>query len=212
MKPLIIINLKTYETGTGKKAVKLAKISSKFDNIVLCPQPTDIKEISKYVETYAQHIEPVGFGSNTGSILPEAVKQAGAKGTLLNHSERRLNSGVLEKSIKRAKECGLKVILCVQTPSEAKRYALFNPDYIAYEPPELIGGDISVSTSKPEVITKVVMAVKSVNPKIKVLVGAGVKNREDVQKSLELGAVGVLLASGVTKARDPEKVIKDLVC
>ncbi|MBW6451545.1 MAG: triose-phosphate isomerase [DPANN group archaeon] len=217
MKPLIVINLKTYENGTGYKAKELALIAQEItdarnSNIIFAVQATDIYNISQSVKypIYAQHIDAIPFGSHTGYILPESVKESGAAGTLLNHSERKITLENLEKSIKRAKDLGLIIIACADTPDEAEAIAAFSPDYIAVEPPELIGGDISISTSKPEVITETIKLVRKVNPDIKILVGAGIKTGKDVKKALELGAVGILLASGVTQAKDPKKVLEDL--
>ncbi|MCK4809144.1 MAG: triose-phosphate isomerase [Candidatus Aenigmarchaeota archaeon] len=218
MKPLIVINLKTYETGTGKKALNLAKLAEEVSistgsKFIFCVQPTDIRAISSQVKIpiYAQHIDPITYGSNTGYILPESVKSAGAKGTLLNHAERKIDHKILKTSISIAKDKGLKVIACADSVKEANQIAHFSPDYIAIEPPELIGGDISVSTAKPQIITGTIDAVKKVDLNIKVLVGAGIKTSLDVKKSVELGAAGVLLASGVTRAKSPKKVMQDLV-
>jgi len=85
------------------------------------------------------------------------------------------------------------------------------PAFIAVEPPELIGGDISVTSADPSIVSDTVAAVKSVNPNVRVLCGAGVKNGEDVAMAIKLGAEGVLLASGVTKANDVDSVLADLV-
>ncbi|NOQ37767.1 triose-phosphate isomerase, partial [archaeon] len=207
-----------YETGTSKKALNLAKLAEEVSistgsKFIFCVQPTDIRAISSQanIPVYAQHIDPITYGSNTGYILPEAVKSSGAKGTLLNHAERKIDHNILKTSISMAKGKGLTVIACADSVKEAKEIAHFSPDYIAIEPPELIGGDISVSTAKPQIITGTIDAVKKVNPKIKVLVGAGIKTSLDVKKSAELGAAGVLLASGVTKAKSPKKVMQDLV-
>ncbi len=210
---MIITNFKTYESATGDAALALAMIHDKVAketgaDIRIAVQAADLYRIAQAVSipVYAQHIDPVGFGSNTGHILPEAVEAAGAKGTLLNHSERRLERDVIQKSIERAKELGLEVVLCAQDPEEGASFVDLDPTLIAVEPPELIGGDISVSTAQPEIVSD---AAKLINDKC--LVGAGVKNGADVKKSLELGAKGVLLASGVTKASDPEEVLLDLV-
>ena len=86
-------------------------------------------------------------------------------------------------------------------------YVLQRGDLIAVEPPELIGGDISVSKAEPEVIERSVQMLGQ----NRVLVGAGVKNSDDIRIALSLGASGVLLASGVTKAPDPYAVLMDLV-
>jgi len=211
--PIIIVNFKTCESATGENALKLARIHEKVScetgiSFAICVQASDIYRISQSVDipVFAQHIDAVTYGSHTGHVLPEAVKQAGGYGTLLNHAENQLPPDVLEMSIKRAKEAGLFTCVCANTPEMAVEIAKFNPDLIAVEPPELIGGDISISNAKPEVIENAVSMVKNV----KILVGAGVKTSEDVKKAIELGAFGVLLASGVTKAKNPYEVLTDL--
>jgi triosephosphate isomerase len=211
--PSIIVNFKTYESATGQNALELAKIHEKVAkqeniSIAVCVQLADLQKIAYEVEipVFAQHIDPVNYGSNTGHVLPEAVKQANAFGTLLNHSENQISIETIQKSIKRAKEAGLYTILCADTPEKGREISEFNPDLIAVEPPELIGGDTSVSSAKPEVIKKSVELIGEG----KLLVGAGVKNAQDVKTAIELGASGVLLASGVTKADNPEEVLVDL--
>jgi triosephosphate isomerase len=211
---MIITNFKTYESATGQAAFKLGKIHEAVAketgaDIRICVQPVDLAWLSHElsIPVYAQHIDPVAYGSHTGHILPENVKEAKAAGTLLNHSERRLERDILQASIQRAKEVGLEVIVCAKDPQEGAGFLEFDPDLIAVEPPELIGGDISVSTAQPEIVSNAAKLIGSE----KLLVGAGVKNGEDVRKSLELGARGVLLASGVTKADDPKAVLMDLV-
>lgn len=210
---MIITNFKLYESATGDKALALAKIHEEVAketgaDIQVSVQPIDLARISQEVDipVLAQHIDPKNFGSGTGHILPESVKMAGAVGTLLNHSERRLEREVLKESIKRAKENGLTTVVCAESPEEGASFLEFDPDFIAVEPPELIGGDISVSTSQPEIIENASKLIGSE----KLLVGAGVKNGTDVKTCIELGAKGVLLASGVTKADDPKAVLMDL--
>lgn len=211
---MIITNFKTYESATGEAAVRLAKIHEEVAretgaDIQVAVQAVDLAMVSAAVKipVHAQHIDAVGFGGYTGHILPESVKQAGAAGTLLNHSERRLTREVLAASIKRAKELGLITIVCAKDPEEGASFLEFEPDLIAVEPPELIGGDISVSTAQPDIIKNAAKLIGS----DKLLVGAGVKNGEDVRIAIKLGARGVLLASGVTKAKDPKAVLMDLV-
>ncbi|MBU1446265.1 triose-phosphate isomerase [Patescibacteria group bacterium] len=211
--PVIIVNFKAYESAVGEKAVELAKIHETVSRetgvtFAVCVQAVDLQAVVNAVSipVFAQHIDPISFGSGTGHVLPEAVKAAGAYGTLLNHAERQIPENVIEESIKRAKELGIATVVCANTPEMGARLAKYNPDFIAVEPPELIGGEISVSTAQPEVVKKAVDLIGDG----KVLVGAGVKNGEDVKIAIELGAVGVLLASGVTKAVDPYSVLKDL--
>ena len=156
MKPMVLINLKTYEQGTGKAALSLARkadaVARKTKaNIVLAVQPTDLARIAGEVgiPVYAQHVDPVNPGSHTGSILPEAVKEAGARGTLINHSERNIPLESIGECVARCKELGLVTVCCADTPLKAGQIAKFLPDFIAIEPPELIGGKVSVSTAKP---------------------------------------------------------------
>ena len=212
---LIITNFKTYETALGTEAIKLAKIHEEVSKIEpdtafgVAPSALDLENICMEcpgISVFAQHVDDAGLGSATGKIPPVFVKKLGATGTILNHSENRLSREYLEKCIKRAKEAGLKVIVCAETAEEGESFLEFDPDFIAIEPPELIGGDISVSTANPELIKDAVKRIGS----NKVIVGAGVKNAEDVRIAKKLGASGILLASGVTKAKDPRAVLIDL--
>lgn len=215
MKPVIILNFKTYEQATGKNAVKLAKICQQVArrakaDIRIAVQPTDLAAVVKAVKipVYAQHIDSCSYGKFTGFVTAEAVKAVGAKGTLLNHSEHRLKIDELEECVKQAKKLGLVVVLCANDPLVGQALAALKPDFIAVEPPNLIGGAISVSEAEPAVIKDI---IKRIGKREKVLVGAGIHTGKDVKVAKELGAMGVLLASGVTTAKDPRKVLKDLV-
>ncbi len=215
--PLILTNFKTYESATGAKALALAKIHQKVSDetgvqLAVAVQLADLAAVAAVVSipVFAQHVDAIGYGANTGYVLPEAVKAAVAYGTLLNHSEHQLDLDTLRESIARAQEAGLFVIACAQDNVEAEKVLAMGPNLIAVEPPGLIGGDISVATAQPELI-KASVAIGGGRDNRIILVGAGVKNSEDVRVSLELGACGVLLASGVCKAADPEAVLRDLV-
>jgi len=215
---MLIINLKSYIETIGKRGLDLLEAAEKVAeeygiDIVIAPQFTDIYLLSKNakkVKIFAQHIDPIEPGAYTGYILPEAVKEAGAVGTLINHSEKPMRIMDIEKAINIAKRLGLITVVCANDNIVGAAVAKFNPDYIAVEPPELIGTGISVSTARPEIIINSVKMIKESNPNIKVLVGAGISNREDVKKALELGAEGVLLSSAVTKANNFYKKIKEL--
>lgn len=210
---MLFINFKTYEEATGKNAVRLAKIAEKVaketgKEIVLVPQAVDIERVAKAVKlkVFAQHVDEVGFGSHTGHIMINAAKQAGASGTIINHSENRISMDKIDSVIKRCKEENFTVLVCAQDADEVEEIAQLAPDYVAYEPPELIGGNISVSTARPEVVEESVRKAGN----IPLIVGAGVKNMKDVQISLQLGAVGILVASGIIKSKEQEKAIKEL--
>ena len=215
---MIFINFKTYQSGTGGEAVKMAKIVDEVAHssgikIVSVVQPTDVREVVLEVSTevWSQKIDPVEFGANTGSILPEAVVEDGAIGTFLNHSENRLTDfDKLSMAHDRAREVGLKTLIFAKDTEELEKVSSLKPDYISYEPPELIGSrDISVATAKPEVIAEAVVISKKSG--IPLIVGAGVHSQQDVKKCLELGAVGVAVASDVMNSSDPKKELLDLV-
>ena len=215
--PTIVVNAKTYETCTGEKALELAKIMAGLANstgasLGLCVQASDIRLVAKSgIPILAQHIDPITYGNNTGFILPEAIKSAGATGTLINHAEHKLTLAQIEACVAKCKQLGFVSIVCTNNVPTSAAAAALAPDFIAVEPPELIGGDISVTTANPEVVKNSVEAVKKINPEVRVLCGAGVKNGNDVKKAIELGADGVLLASGVAKAKDPKAALEDLI-
>ncbi|RLI07469.1 triose-phosphate isomerase [Candidatus Bathyarchaeota archaeon] len=215
--PLILVNLKTYREATGEKAVKLAVVAEEVSkrtgvSIAVAPQAIDLRMVVEATEApvFAQHIDPVGYGKYTGHVLPEAVADAGCAGTLISHSERRLKLDAIEATVKRAKEVSLLPVVCVDTPERGRAVAPFGPDAVAIEPPELIGTGIPVSKARPEVVSGAVEAVKAIDPRVKVLCGAGITSGEDVAAAMKLGAEGVLVASGVVKAEDPYGVLMDL--
>lgn len=212
--PAIIVNFKIYEQATGESALALAKIHEKVAqetgaSIGIAVSAIDLAMVAASVNipVFAQHVDAVDYGGHTGHISPTQVRDAGAYGTLLNHAENPLEDIVLMKSIQKCHEAGLYVVVCANTPEKAKEILKFNPDLIAVEPPELIGGDISVSKAGPHIIENAVQMVGE----NKLLVGAGIKDPEDVQIALSLGACGVLLASGVVKAGDPYSALTALV-
>jgi triosephosphate isomerase len=216
--PVVVVNFKGYLEVGGEKGIALAKVCESVaaetsKSIVIAPEMVDLALTVKSVSipVFAQTLDNVKPGSCTGSITPESVAACGALGTLLNHSEHRLRLADIEALIQRAKTQNLESILCTNNLSVTQACASLGPDYIAIEPPELIGGDISVTTADPEIVGNAVKLVKDINPQVGVLCGAGVKTSEDVRSAIELGTEGVLLASGVTKAADPKAVLLDLV-
>ncbi len=206
-KPLIVINFKTYKQG--KAAIDLARKIAKVDkNIIIGVQASDIKEITEEtkLKVYAQHVEYFWPGRHTGYILPEAVREDKAAGTFLNHSEHKLKFRILKKTIKRCREAGLKVLVFASSLKEAKKIQKLKPDYLVIEPPELVAGKISVSKAKPELIEKIKNKLK-----MPFLVGAGIHNSEDVKIAMKLGASGIAVSSAITKARNPEKKLRELL-
>ena len=214
--PLIVVNFKTYATAMGIQAENLASMmatvttSARMVGVVSAFDLATINQSSPNLEIWSQHLDPVGMGSFTGWLQPNNAIERGAKGTIINHAEHKVPLNHVEELMKQLPE-GFQICACAADVEEAKALASLSPTFIAVEPPELIGGDISVTTADPDIIKSTVDAVKSVNENIRVLCGAGVKNGSDVKMALSLGAEGVLLASGVTKAEDPFEILNDLV-
>lgn len=215
MKPIIALNLKTYPESLGKKGADLCQIASEVSlltgvRIIVAPQTVDLRDAVQISgDIFAQHVDAVAQGAFTGSVSVESIKEAGCKGSLVNHSEKRLPEETIAATIARLTDAGLESILCTKDTAESVKLARYKPTYIAVEPPELIGSGISVSTAKPEVVSGTVEAVAKVND-TPVLCGAGVSNGGDVKKAIELGAAGVLLASAYVKARDPKKLLTEM--
>ncbi len=212
--PLIIVNFKTYSNATGQKALELAKLHEKVAkesgvSLAIAVQAVDLRMVAEAVTipVFAQHFDLSDQGPFTGHVTPHSLKEMGVYGSLLNHSEKRLSLEQIEKSIQLARDTGLFTIVCADTPYTGKAVSELDPDLVAIEPPELIGGDVSVSQAEPQLIKDAVSMIG----KGKVLVGAGVKTAEDVRLALQYGAGGVLVSSGVAKAMDPERVLYELV-
>ena len=207
MKPVIIINMKTYNQGS--KAINLAKKISEVDSkIIIGVQPTNIFQISKLVKNpiYAEHVDFHDLGRNTGYILPEAVKASGAKGVFLNHSEHRLDLKTIKKTVKRCKKLKLKIGIFAKDLNQAIELKKLKPEYLMIEPPELVAGKISVSKAKPKLIAEIGKKLK-----YPFIVGAGIKNSEDLKIAVKLGAAGIAISSAITTAKNPKKVLKELI-
>ncbi|MBO3839217.1 MAG: triose-phosphate isomerase [Thermoproteota archaeon] len=215
--PVIIINFKAYLESIGLNCINIAKAAEFVYKdtgvqIVVAPPATEIARVSSSVEipVFAQHVDPIEPGAHTGAITMEMVKEAGATGLLINHSEKRLLLADIETLVNKARVNNLVSVLCTNTSAVTGAGAALNPDFLAIEPPELIGTGIPVSKAKPEVVLDSINIVNKVNPQVKVICGAGITTGDDVYAALKLKTVGVLLASGVIKAKDPRKVIQEM--
>ena len=217
MQPLIVVNFKTYATAMGQKAVELAQAMERASNehvrmvaVVSAFDLHAVKLAAPTLEVWSQHLDPVGQGSFTGWLQPENAIERGAEGTIINHAEHKVDMNHVKGLMEQLPE-GFPICACAADVEEAHRLAELGPTFIAVEPPELIGGDISVTKADPAIVSDTVAAVRNINSNVRVLCGAGVKDGKDVRTAVELGAHGVLLASGVTKASDVNAVLADLV-
>lgn len=212
---MLLINFKNYPQVLGPKALKLvqelagtAKGYPKV-SVGFAPPPLELAEVAAHTRTntWAQHVDPVAVGQTTGFLSPQEAKEAGAFGTFLNHSEHPLDNVILEETLKMAQEVDLRVLVFAKDPETIAAFASLKPDFIAYEPPELIGGDISVSQAKPNVISEALAYAKD----IPLLVGAGVHEKKDIEVAIKLGAIGAVVSSAVVTAPNPVQVFTDLL-
>lgn len=217
MQPLIVVNFKTYATAMGQRAVDLAQAMERASKdhvrmiaVVSAFDLHAVKQAAPSLEVWSQHLDPVGQGSFTGWLQPENAIERGARGTIINHAEHKVDIEHVQQLMQQLPD-DFPMCACAADVDEAHRLAELGPTFIAVEPPELIGGDISVTTADPAIVSDTVNAVRAINPQVRVLCGAGVKDGKDVKTAVELGAHGVLLASGVTKASDVDAVLADLV-
>ena len=215
---MLFVNFKTYEQGSGAGALELVKVLEEVANetqvkIIPVVQAADVKEAvqSSKLEIWVQHVDAVEFGAHTGSVLPEAVYEDGAIGTFLNHSEKKFTDfESLSNAHRRAVDVGLKTLIFASSLEELSSIVPLNPTYVSYEPPEFIGSTTaSVTSAQPDVILKAVEIAKT--HELPLIVGAGIHTREDVKKSMELGATGIAVATNVVKASDPKKALINLV-
>ncbi|MBI5228947.1 triose-phosphate isomerase [Candidatus Micrarchaeota archaeon] len=217
MKKFVVFNLKVYHEGRKNKELVNAaeemerEAEKKEAEILVAPPSLDLKElasVTKNAKIIAQHADCDGTGAHTGSVPIEHLRLIGVVGTLINHSEHRIPIEKIKATIQKAKELNLISIVCVQNDAEAKEVAPFNPTAVAYEPPYLIGSKEKSVATEPEKVLASLKAVRSVNPKVRALIGAGLRKPEDFRKSAELGADGVLLASAFVEAPEPKAYIK----
>lgn len=213
---MLFINFKTYTQATGDNAVRLAlacELASAETKIPIIPvvSATDIYRVSQHTDSpvWAQHVDPVEPNQHTGFITIEALIEAGAQGTILNHSEHSLDFDILNQTIKRARavDPDFPIMICVPTIEALKHAAVLQPDFLAYEPPELIASETeSVATKQPAIISDAVSAAGH----IPLIVGAGIKDVKDISVSTQKGARGVLIASAVVKSDDPKTLLIEL--
>ena len=212
---MFVINCKNYEEISGNKIIKFIKIAEKVSKkykikiAISPPQYLIGLAANSSIPILAQHIDDSKIGSTTGFIVPELLKKSKVSGSLINHSEHRISSKEIEKLVLKLKELKMTSIVCVKDIAEVKKYVKLDPDFIAIEPPELIGSGKAVSKEKPELIAKAASIVNNSKNKTELLCGAGIVSGEDVAKAIELGSKGILVASGIIKAKSWNKVISE---
>ncbi len=210
----LIINFKNYSDAAAGKTLELALAAQQVARktgveIVLAPPQPSLALVCKEVSipVLCQHVDDASEGSTTGFFVPEIAKMYGAAGSLINHSEHRIETSVIESLVKRLRDLDMISVVCARTPVEVARIANFNPDFIAIEPPELIGSGRAVSKENPAIITD---SIRAAGGKSKVICGAGITDSSDITKAMQLGSYGILVASGVVKAKSWSDKISEM--
>ncbi len=186
----------------------------KYDvRIIFTPQSVDIRLVAQETKdllVFAQHMDSLPVGRGVGSVLPEAVKAAGAVGVLLNHVEKRLSMDELENTILRADEVGLASMACADSLPDALVIARMEPNIIIVESPELIGGGRRPQNDQ-ETVAQVNAAIWGINPEIRVLHGAGIASGRDVFNIIKAGSQAAGSTSGIIKAPDPFAMLEEMI-
>ena len=214
---MIFVNYKTYEEGSGQNALALTKILEEVAHatqvkIIPVVQIIDAEMVvaGTTLEVWIQHIDPLTYGAHTGWTLPEEAVKIGISGVFLNHSEHKFdNFDSLKTANEKAMSANLKTLIFASTLSELKKICELSPTLVAYEPAELVGSTTtSVAEAQPEIISQAAEIAREFG--LPLVVGAGIHSTNDVKKSLELGAVGVAVATDIVKATDPRKELTEL--
>ncbi|OHE80272.1 MAG: hypothetical protein A2107_05810 [Verrucomicrobia bacterium GWF2_62_7] len=202
----------------GKEVLELArhadKVSKKYAvQVIITPQYVDIPLLAREMENvlvFAQHMDWLEVGRGVGSVLPEALKAAGAVGVLLNHAEKRLAKDELERTIKRADQIGLATMVCADTLQDAAMIARMEPNIIIAESPALIGVGKRDADDRLA-IDRINRAVREINPEIRVLHGAGISCGRDVYDAIAAGAQGTGSTSGIVLSSDPLEMAEEMI-
>jgi triosephosphate isomerase len=208
--PILILNFKNYLELAGRASIELAKsaqqVSKSLDGrikIVACPPQPALSLVKENVDipVFAQHVDDAKDGSTTGYFIPEIAKSFGAQGSLINHSEHRIDRPqTIQNLVDNLRKLQMVSVVCARSAAEVADIARFKPDYIAIEPPELIGSGKAVSKENPAIVTDSIESAAKVSQEVRVICGAGITDAADVRSALKLGAKGILVASGVIKA------------
>jgi triosephosphate isomerase len=211
---MIIVNFKIYKETFGDGAIKLANICIKVSQesgvrIIITACALDAVRIKQETgaEVWLQNIDEYMEGKHTGWVSAEQAMSLGIKGSLLNHSEHKIPKGKALTIIKNRPQ-GFEICLCAGTTGQIEDWGVKGrPGWILYEPPELIASaEKSVASEEPKVIKNAVDLCKD----IPLVVGAGVKNKADVEVSLKMGAKAICLSSAFVLGANPEELLRDL--
>ena len=211
--PFLVVNPKSYLYG--KESLALAKAADDaakktgLKNYFTCPF-SDIRYIRENTDAIivtAQAMESLKPGRGMGHLLPEALYDAGARATFLNHAENPMTMAELAKTIARARELGIETIACADSLAEGTAIAAFRPDILLCEPTDLIG---TGRTADDSYTISIVAKIRSIDPTIAVMIASGITTADDVYRVVRLGADGSGATSGILNAPDPTERIMEM--
>ena len=208
---MIIVNFKDYVHG--KKALILAKrIEKHLPKAVIAVSAVDIFNIkvNTKLEVYAQHVDLSPEQRSTGFITIGAIKALRISGTLLNHSEHPIGLDEIDLIVANLKKVKLRAIVCAPALKFVKELLkLKNKPYaIAFEDPRLIATERPITMYSRDDLIRFVKILRG--KEIVSICGAGISSLEDVIVARELGFNGVLIASAIANAKQPDKLLNDL--
>jgi triosephosphate isomerase len=214
LKRLLIINFKNYDEVSATKTLKLAKAAEKVAKklkvqVIIAPPQPALALVAQSVKmpVFSQHVDAEKGGPTTGYFVPEIAKSYGAVGSIINHSEHRIEVKSIASIVERMRKLKMVSVVCARSPHEVMEMSVFEPDYVAIEPPELIGSGRAVSKENPAIITR---SIEAAGSRTKVICGAGIVDQSDVKAAIRLGSRGILVASGVVKAKSWTDKIAEL--
>ena len=216
-RPVFLINFKNYREILGEGAVRLAADAQlaaedlDIELIIAPPVPSlsAVAAVSR-LRVFSQSVGNQNEGKSTGAIIPEALKASGCSGSIINHSESRLPPETVRALLPRMKGLGLSSCVCGEDAGEIVRLAAFDPEYLAVEPPELIGTGIAVSNARPELLRETVKSARGAGYSGRLLCGAGIVSGEDASAAIGLGMDGILVASSDVKSKDWGAKVREL--
>ena len=192
------------------KAADAASVRHDVDVLFITPY-VDIRRVREncpHLIILAPYMDTLRPGRGMADILPEALKDAGAQGVVINHCERPMMLSAIKKTIDRANELDMLSFVCADSIEEARAVAQFNPDIINPEPSELIG---SGQASDMGYVMEAIKAVKEINPKILVEQAAGITTAQQIYDFIMAGSEAAGSASGLLNSPDPPALLDEMV-
>jgi triosephosphate isomerase len=183
-----------------------------YDVAVIMTTPAlDIEKVKARTPTlwvFAQHVDPKRPGRSTGAIVPEALRDVGADGVMLNHFEKPLSFDDLTVTIERAHEVELLTLVCADTDADAERYAALHPQLLLAEPPHLIGAPGGIE--RPW-IRELNDRIARIDRNILVMHSGGIGSSDDVYNVIREGASGTGATSAIVNSPQPGLMARNMI-